>query len=78
MLRALVILLLLANLGFLAYTQGWLDEIIGAEPDSAQREPHRLARQVSPEKIRLLSPKAASAALAEAAASAASVPASGN
>lgn len=64
MLRALVLLLLLANAGFWAWRQGWLaplNEVIGARPQG-EREPERLARQVRPETVKLLSPEAASAA----------------
>ena len=61
MLRALFVFLLLANLGFYAWTQGWLENVIGlrAHPE---REPERLARQVRPEAIRVLTPQAVAAA----------------
>jgi hypothetical protein len=61
MLRALVLALLLANLGFYAWSQGWLDSIVGVRADG-QREPERLARQVRPETIRVLTPQAVAAA----------------
>ena len=61
MLRALVLALLLANLGFYAWTQGWLDGIVGMRADG-EREPERLARQVRPETIRVLTPQAVAAA----------------
>ena len=32
MLRGLVLLLLVANLGFFAWTQGWLDGVVGMRP----------------------------------------------
>jgi hypothetical protein len=61
MLRALFVLLLLANLAFYAWTQGWLDGVIGVRAH-AEREPERLARQVRPELIRVLTPQAVAAA----------------
>mgnify|MGYP001268544172 CR=1 FL=1 len=72
MLRLLVLLLVLANAGFYAWTQGWLDSVVGVRAQ-AEREPERLARQVRPETVRILAPQAASAVAA--AASAASAPA---
>jgi len=59
MLRALVLLLLLANGLYFAWAQGWL----GAPPRAAEREPQRLAAQVSPEAVQLLPPPRASAAV---------------
>jgi len=58
MLRALALLLALANLVFLAWSQDWLAEPLGwrAHPE---REPERLARQINPERIALLSASAA-------------------
>lgn len=73
MLKRLVVLLLLANLAFFAWTQGWLDSVVGVRP-TGDREPERLARQVRPESITILSPAAVRAAAA--AASAASAAAS--
>ncbi len=61
MLRALVVALLLANLGFYAWTQGWLEGPIGLRAN-AEREPDRLARQVHPELVRILTPQAVAAA----------------
>lgn len=52
MLRSLVVLLLLANAAFLAWTQGWLRDW-GLGP-ATQREPQRLAQQVRPEGLRVL------------------------
>jgi hypothetical protein len=74
----LAVLLIAANLGFCAWTQGGFGESL-PPPGAAQREPERLRQQVRPESIVVLSPKAASAALAqiaaaEAAASAAAPP----
>lgn len=78
MLRRLLLLLLLANLLFFAWTQGWLGGLIGLRPD-AQREPERLARQVRPETIVVLPPSPAApgrpaAATAAASAAAADTP----
>ena len=47
--RALVALLLLANLGFLALARGWLQPYVGL-PTQHEREPQRLAAQVDPER----------------------------
>jgi hypothetical protein len=66
MLRALVLLLLVANLLALGSAAGWLP---GPQPDD-QREPARLQRQLHPEALRVLPPEAASAALRTASASA--------
>lgn len=56
MLRALLVLLLLANAGWWTWTQGWLPA--GALPwpldSQGQREPQRLAAQVRPESIQVL------------------------
>jgi hypothetical protein len=72
----LAALLIAANLGFCAWTQGGFGESL-PPPGAAQREPERLRQQVRPESIGVLSPKAASAALAQiAAAEAAAVAAS--
>lgn len=59
MLRALVLLLLLANGLYFAWARGWL----GAPPRHAEREPQRLAQQVAPEAVVVLPPKRASAAV---------------
>ena len=59
MLRALVVLLLLANALFFAWARGWL----GPQPRHAEREPGRLAAQVRPESLKLLPPVAATAAV---------------
>ena len=53
MLRALVVLLLLANALVLAWSFGVLDGLLGRRPD-ADREPERLQRQVNPELVKLL------------------------
>lgn len=70
MLRVLVALVVLANLAFLAWTQGWLSPVF-APPAHGHREPERLAQQVRPEIVSVLAPQAASAALAAAAAASA-------
>ena len=49
--------LLLANAGYFAWTQGWLDNVVGVRADS-QREPERLTRQVQPETVQILQPSA--------------------
>lgn len=61
MLRLLVVLLVLANLAFYAWTQGLLDNVVGVR-SHGDREPTRLANQVRPEVIRVLSPASAVAA----------------
>lgn len=53
MLRLLVLLLLLANAGYFAWTQGWLAPA-GLAP-AAQSEPQRLEQQVRPDALRVLS-----------------------
>ena len=50
MLRSLVLILLFANAAFFAWSRGWLDEVVGIQPD-AQHEPQRLAQQINPEQI---------------------------
>ncbi len=60
MLRALVVALLLANLAFFAWTQGWLDSMVGVRA-IGDREPERLERQVQPERVRILPPGSAAA-----------------
>jgi hypothetical protein len=52
-LRALVVALLVANVAFFTWTQGWLDSLVGARA-IGDREPERLARQVLPETVRIL------------------------
>jgi hypothetical protein len=53
MLRGLLALLVLANLLFFAWTQGWLDAVAPA-PQHAQHEPARLGAQVRPEVVVVL------------------------
>lgn len=59
MLRAVVVVLLLANGLFFAWSRGWLAE----PPRHGQSEPGRLAAQVRPEILSVLPPKAATAAV---------------
>jgi hypothetical protein len=66
MLRALVALLLLANLGFWAWSSGAL-ESLGLAP-ARERDPARLAQQVRPQAVRALTGAAAVAALGAASA----------
>jgi hypothetical protein len=61
MLRWLIIALVLANAAFFAWSQGWLDEVVGVRA-IGDREPERLLRQVQPETIRILPPNASEAA----------------
>lgn len=63
MLRTLVVALLLANAAFFAWTQGWLDAVVGT-PAPAEHEPQRLGLQVRPEAVRLLPAQVALAASA--------------
>jgi hypothetical protein len=68
MLRALVLVLLLGNAGFFAWSQGWLAPLL--PPRADPREPERLAAQFKPELVTVLTPKAASEAMAAVAAAA--------
>lgn len=61
MLRALVLILFLANLLFYLWTQGMLTSVVGVQP-GGQHEPDRLTHQVHPEVIRVLPPESAGAA----------------
>ncbi|MFN3610752.1 SPOR domain-containing protein [Tepidimonas sp.] len=54
MLRALVVLLLVANGALWAWQSGWLGPAGGPGAADAAREPQRLAQQVAPERLRLL------------------------
>jgi len=63
MLRTLVVLLLLANLLFFAWAHGWLAPAL-PPPHHGEREPERLAAQLRPASIKLITPQAASAAAA--------------
>lgn len=53
MLRAVVIALVLANAAFFAWTQGWLDTVVGVR-SIGDREPERVLRQIRPETIRIV------------------------
>lgn len=59
MLRLLVLLLLMANVGFYAWHQGWLDDVIGWRAHG-ERDPARLGQQVNPDQLIVL--KAAASA----------------
>ncbi|MFO1326525.1 MAG: hypothetical protein U1F56_04135 [Rubrivivax sp.] len=73
MLRALLVLLLLANALFFAWAQGWMAPAL--PPRSDGREPERLTQQLKPELVGVMSSTAATAAVAAAASAAASSPA---
>lgn len=53
MLRLLVVILMMANLGLYAWTQGWLNNALGTVPDG-DREPQRLSAQIDPTALRVL------------------------
>lgn len=55
MLRSLVLILVIVNVCFLAWSQGWLRQWVGVHPDT-QREPQRLSQQLQPERIEVLRP----------------------
>ena len=57
MLRALVLVLLLANGAFFGWTRGWFAPG-WPPPRQAEREPARLAAQVNPERVTVLPPRA--------------------
>ena len=63
MLRALLALLIVANLVFFAFSRGALDGILGLRA-LGDREPERLANQVRPQTIRLLTVGAAASGAA--------------
>ena len=67
MLRLLLLALLVANLGFYSWTQGWLDGVVGVRA-TGDREPERLARQVRPETVVILPPESAASSGAAASA----------
>ncbi len=54
MLRTLVLLLVIVNAAFFAWTQGWLKDLVDFQPDS-QHEPQRMARQVNADQIVVVS-----------------------
>jgi hypothetical protein len=55
--RALVALLVLANLGFFALARGWLEPYVGLST-LHEREPGRLQAQLNAPSVRVLDPKA--------------------
>ncbi|MBN8510360.1 MAG: sporulation protein, partial [Burkholderiales bacterium] len=63
--RWLVLLLLLANLGFFALAEGWLAPLLVLST-TQQREPQRMAAQVAPERVRIVAAGAAAASAAAA------------
>jgi len=60
MLRAVVLLLLLANLAFFGWARGWFAPA-WPPPRHGEREPARLAAQVNPERVTVLPPRASGA-----------------
>jgi hypothetical protein len=62
MLRAVLIVLLLANALVYGWTQGWFAPLVPS-PEMAEREPQRLAAQVNPDAVSVLPEGAASAAM---------------
>jgi hypothetical protein len=61
-LKRLCVALLVANVGYFAYSQGWLGSLLGS--GSAQREPQRLAKQIDPDALGVsLAPSAAAESL---------------
>ena len=60
MLRALILVLILANMGFFAWAQGWLGT--GLSNPQGGREPHRIKAQVHPDRLVIVPPVAASGA----------------
>jgi hypothetical protein len=69
MLRALLLLLLIANALFFAWTGGWLAPA-WPPPGRGDRAPHRLSAQVRPESVVVIQPGTAAAAAAASAAAA--------
>ena len=67
MLRLLLLVLIVANLGFYSWSQGWLDSVVGIRA-TGDREPERLARQLRPEAVVILPPESAAASSATTAA----------
>lgn len=53
MLRSLVVVLMLANLAFYGWTQGWLTGVLGLSPEG-DREPQRLSAQIEPGALQVL------------------------
>lgn len=69
--RGWVLLLVVANLAFFVWTQGWVSPWLPA-PWQGQREPQRVLEQLNPERVAVRRAEPASAPAAAAAASAAS------
>ncbi|HEX5357522.1 MAG TPA: hypothetical protein VFW93_15020 [Aquabacterium sp.] len=53
MLRSLVLILLIVNAAFFAWSKGWLNQVVGVQPD-AQHEPQRMGQQIHADKIVVL------------------------
>ncbi|MEO7852877.1 MAG: hypothetical protein ABIR94_11585 [Rubrivivax sp.] len=60
MLRALVAILLLANLAFLGLVRGWFEPVLSLST-RGDHEPQRLAAQINPQALRVLPLDAGSA-----------------
>jgi hypothetical protein len=71
MLRSLVLVLLLANAGFYAWSHGWLNDVLGVQTGT-QREPQRLKQQVHADQLTVIEPPASVTAAASAPSKAAS------
>lgn len=69
--RAWVLVLLVANLAFFVWTQGWVSPWLPA-PWQGQREPQRVLEQIHPERLAIRRVPSASGAVSGAAAVAAS------
>ena len=61
MLRIIVGLLLLANIAFYVWSEGWVDGIVGVRAHG-DHEPERLNKQVRPEAVKILTPQLVAAA----------------
>ena len=48
-LKKIVLALLIVNVGYFAYSEGWLKQLTGS--DNSQREPERIAKQINPDAI---------------------------
>lgn len=60
MLRSLVLILLIVNAAFFAWSKGWLNQVVGVQPD-AQHELQRMGQQIHADKIVVLAPGSAKA-----------------
>jgi len=72
MLRSLVLVLMLVNAGFYAWSHGWLNDFVGIQPE-AQREPQRLSQQVHADQLIVTAASSAAPASAAATGSTAAV-----